>query len=925
MAASSGNSEINATKSRLAKMLMLLVLLVLCLILEGCWGSSEAEEGTTDADAEAAATGSWNPGAYMSQAPRSGVSESEDPPAPDPPAPESLSEEVPQGSHHANVKMTANVGPKAVVFSHVDKHGHHDASLEESSSLMRRGGPFGNLWGKDGEAVDDVAGEGIDGAGEGTDLAKKGQTTFYQKLENWVAEKSGESIKNPPEDKIIRPADFSEDDNWAEHDRNDPAQSMLAAHKKLIKATKNLVQTQQTISAQQLSSTSNQLNIQHLQLREDSVEDDFKNILEELKEHHKNKNKKKPPKEPEDPKFEIWKHETHAISPSDPSPPDDSRLSKGPPDDSRLSKGSSLESLRTDQGPVIHKVSGQTAAHTLEFQKLQERVTHLEAERLPFSVNRHKHEVLLQNFNLHVHSSAHEHGVGNLVVGDENDVLGASNSIVQGYHNLATGEGVAVIGGYDNIGNGDLTTVTGGHTNMASGLAASVAGGVENQATGLGASVAGGDDNVAAGKGAVVLGGEQNDATGGASVVAGGSLNIASGKQTAAFAGFKNEANGPNAATYLGYANKAEGNGVGIFGGEYSTASQHGKVLVGKVGHAEPEDQPDCAKCSLEFANNGGCIALKEGNTAEVLRLRPANDLECAPCAAYAEHACRNMKLPDFSGHTGKGRCQPCVVEFNNQGGCAAWELGNWEQVMAIVTTLEDGCRDCATYAEDHCASLGAPITIVPGQEDWGIQGPPIEDQEKVCPQCTEEFVLDGGCEAWKDEKWEKLHEIAPTYGSKCFECETHVAEHCQIPMKLRGDMGVRGHTKQKDECKRCVKTFMKEGGCDVWKSGNWPELDRIAPKVNDPCYGCESWAADDCHIPLELRGTQPNHAQDIHGGWHLNNLHGLHGHGQQFSGGVSGQCEKCMGDFKALGGCDSWQAGNWDKFGEQDRPCPGS
>ena len=111
-------------------------------------------------------------------------------------------------------------------------------------------------------------------------------------------------------------------------------------------------------------------------------------------------------------------------------------------------------------------------------------------------------------------------GLGNLIVGYDEQTEGAPAPIMTGSHNIVCG--------YGNSFSGFGGLIAGGG-NTIHGACASVTGGLENGATDDYASVVGGTGNTAENVGAVVSGGEYNTATGFESSVSGGMHNTTSG------------------------------------------------------------------------------------------------------------------------------------------------------------------------------------------------------------------------------------------------------------------------------------------------------------------------------------------------------------------------------------------------------------
>jgi len=119
-------------------------------------------------------------------------------------------------------------------------------------------------------------------------------------------------------------------------------------------------------------------------------------------------------------------------------------------------------------------------------------------------------------------------GLGNLIIGYNEEPLGFAAGERAGSHNLSIGTGHR----YLNFGG-----LVAGRRNTVSGVEASVSGGLNNTATGNFASVSGGVNNAASGNNASVSGGFSNTASGNDASVSGGSGNTASGLQASVSGG----------------------------------------------------------------------------------------------------------------------------------------------------------------------------------------------------------------------------------------------------------------------------------------------------------------------------------------------------------------------------------------------------
>jgi hypothetical protein len=129
---------------------------------------------------------------------------------------------------------------------------------------------------------------------------------------------------------------------------------------------------------------------------------------------------------------------------------------------------------------------------------------------------------------------------GGIVVGLQNEILGAFASVSGGQGSRASGVGASVSGGRGNWALGESGSVSGGVVNYAIGAGASVSGGFQNSANGPTASVSGGTLNTASGSRASVSGGggrvnedvTGNTASGFVSSVSGGRYRFQQGSST---------------------------------------------------------------------------------------------------------------------------------------------------------------------------------------------------------------------------------------------------------------------------------------------------------------------------------------------------------------------------------------------------------
>jgi hypothetical protein len=169
---------------------------------------------------------------------------------------------------------------------------------------------------------------------------------------------------------------------------------------------------------------------------------------------------------------------------------------------------------------------------------------------------------------------------GGLVVGLQNEILGAFASISGGQGSRASGLSASVSGGSGNWAMGDTSSVSGGRVNIASGLSTSVSGGFQNIAGGLVASVSGGEFNSAPGNGAAVSGGNLNTASGELAAVSGGALNTASGNRSSV-------SGGGGRVTEDVMGNTASGDFSSVSGGRNRTAAGEFDWVAGRLSEDE--------------------------------------------------------------------------------------------------------------------------------------------------------------------------------------------------------------------------------------------------------------------------------------------------------------------------------------------------
>jgi len=213
---------------------------------------------------------------------------------------------------------------------------------------------------------------------------------------------------------------------------------------------------------------------------------------------------------------------------------------------------------------------------------LEAKVAALEAKLQYMSVEYGKKDglngphVIFANANVHVRSGLHAtndggtlSGLGNLIVGYNENNENSSDYPRTGSHNLVVGQGhgftsyggfvageenkisgksASVSGGFHNTAGGEYSSVSGGRYNTASQYLSSVSGGAGNTASGAMSSVSGGVSNTASGDQSAVSGGEGGTAEGYRSAVSGGIFNTAHGFYSSVSGGINNTAAGPSSS-----------------------------------------------------------------------------------------------------------------------------------------------------------------------------------------------------------------------------------------------------------------------------------------------------------------------------------------------------------------------------------------
>jgi hypothetical protein len=173
---------------------------------------------------------------------------------------------------------------------------------------------------------------------------------------------------------------------------------------------------------------------------------------------------------------------------------------------------------------------------------LQARVAKLEAKLQKVSFDPVSKVLLIEGANLQIVDGTGEtgdipNGLGNLIVGYNEDVFfdgtdtrnGSHNVVIGAEHTYTSFGGIVV--GFDNAITNKFASVTGGQVNRATGPSASVSGGGGNIASGANSSISGGGGNRASEADSSVSGGNTNTASAPFSSVSGGAFNTAGSLQ----------------------------------------------------------------------------------------------------------------------------------------------------------------------------------------------------------------------------------------------------------------------------------------------------------------------------------------------------------------------------------------------------------
>ncbi len=169
-------------------------------------------------------------------------------------------------------------------------------------------------------------------------------------------------------------------------------------------------------------------------------------------------------------------------------------------------------------------------------------------------------------------------GLGNLIVGYNEDSLEPDHSDKTGSHNVVIGHGHiytsfgGIVTGLNNTIKGQYSSIGGGTQNIAEGISSHISGGSKNSAVGLYSSVLGGDRNRAGGDRTTVSGGWSNAAGGSNSSVSGGEFNRAVGWASSVSGGYFNDAHGSSSSISGGETNRTYGDFSSISGGSHNAA-----------------------------------------------------------------------------------------------------------------------------------------------------------------------------------------------------------------------------------------------------------------------------------------------------------------------------------------------------------------
>ena len=227
---------------------------------------------------------------------------------------------------------------------------------------------------------------------------------------------------------------------------------------------------------------------------------------------------------------------------------------------------------------------------------LESRVEALETKLASVSLENGGEEFIFTGVNVHVRDGSGDtdgtvNGLGNLIVGYNEDTSIGGTETRTGSHNLVLGAENeytsygGFVGGFVNTISGPYSAVSSGRYNTASGTYSSVSGGRLNTASGTYSSVSGGRYNTASGPYSSVLGGggdsssDGNEAWADYSIIAGGRSNVAGDDSGA------DRTVGEASAVLAGGSNRAEADLAAVSGGQWNTASGHSSSISGGWGN----------------------------------------------------------------------------------------------------------------------------------------------------------------------------------------------------------------------------------------------------------------------------------------------------------------------------------------------------
>jgi len=245
----------------------------------------------------------------------------------------------------------------------------------------------------------------------------------------------------------------------------------------------------------------------------------------------------------------------------------------------------------TISGANLQIVNGLGATNTVN--GLGNLIVGYQEQRLPPSPN-----IRTGSHNVIVGRQHNYSSFGGLVVAQFNEISGPWASVTGGTRNTASGLNASVSGGMFNRATFPEASVSGGLNNTASGMGSSVSGGVSNTASGIvfdepwGSSVSGGVGNVASQQFSSISGEGNNTASGNGASVSGGAFNVASGFRASVSGGSNNTASStvfPNAPSVSGgFNNTASGQYASVSGGENNTASGDFSSVSGGTNRNAP-------------------------------------------------------------------------------------------------------------------------------------------------------------------------------------------------------------------------------------------------------------------------------------------------------------------------------------------------